>query len=55
MNFPTCRCGHEKRDHGKALKEAAYGACKVCLCDRFEKAETGAPIPTPASIPEPLR
>jgi len=55
LNSPICLCGHEKRDHGKALKEAAHGACKVCLCDRFEKAESEAPIPAPSSLPGRLR
>ena len=50
MTFATCRCGHEKRDHAKSLRDAAYGACKVCLCDKYEKDD----IPTvPANAPAP--
>ena len=36
----TCECGHEKRDHSlPLLGTQSYGRCKVCLCDRYVKAE----------------
>ena len=39
-----CKCSHEKRDH-RALPLAlnGYGACKVCLCDQYNKAEPAEP------------
>ncbi len=36
----NCECGHEKRDHTLPLMGTqGYGKCKVCLCDRYVKAE----------------
>lgn len=34
----NCECGHEKRDHAiPPLGTQGYGACKVCLCNRYTK------------------
>ena len=52
MIVAVCRCGHDKQDHGKALKEAAHGPCKVCLCDKYEKAAAAAPLPFPTPTPD---
>lgn len=36
----NCECGHEKRDHMLPLMGTqGYGRCKVCLCDRYVKAQ----------------
>jgi hypothetical protein len=46
MKTTDCVCGHEKRDHCAGLGLTRYGACKVCLCDAYQK-------PAPIAAPEP--
>ena len=39
-----CKCGHFSIDHSEIVDVATrqIGACKFCLCPRFEAAQTGA-------------
>jgi hypothetical protein len=36
----SCECGHDKRDHAlPVMGTQGYGQCKICLCNRYAKAQ----------------
>ena len=35
MTAKNCECGHERRDHQRALGSSHSGTCKVCLCNQY--------------------
>lgn len=43
MMAKNCECGHEKRDHQRALGSSRSGACKVCLCNQFVRLRPANP------------
>ena len=51
MNQPSCKCGHEKRDHQRFLGATRYGACKICLCNQFAKPAVVVAAVATASAP----
>lgn len=51
MNKPSCKCGHEKRDHQRSLAATRYGACKICLCNEYAKPATPAASDPAVSVP----
>lgn len=49
----SCTCGHDKKDHVLPLMGMhGYGACKVCLCDRYAKVQ-GRDLSEPAKVASP--